>query len=197
MELDRYKAAWQHQPMEGHSLPSLAHVSRSLHFLRTSAVRDLQRSDELLRLIFGVLFALLVIGASLMVLPPGAGRIEAWLLAAALLVDGVAGMVLLSRRLHGPSTTSMLEFIRKEHRQVETRLQLERYSQWVMFILAAIALLVAIFTPRPIDLRESALDALGRVAVVTALLAVAWRRAKLRSKEIRRELERHLRDLTE
>ena len=46
-----------------------------------------------------------------------------------------------------------------------------------------------------VDHRESAYDALGRKAVVTAFLAVAWRKAKSRSAEIQRELEHYLDDL--
>jgi hypothetical protein len=196
MELEGFKAAWQNQSVEGHSLSSPACISRSLQFLRTSAIRDLQRSDELSRLIFSFLFALLAIGASFLVMLPGAGRIAAWLFAAALLVDGVAGVALVARRFHEPATTTMLEFISREHRQIESRLRFERYSRWFMLIVAAIVVLLSILAPRPGNLREGALDALQRMAIVTAFLAIAWRRAKSGSRETCRELERYLKDLS-
>ena len=130
-----------------------------------------------------------------MVMPPGAGRIAAWLFAVSLLVDGVAGMALLVRRFREPATASMLEFIGSEYHQVETRVRFERYSQRFMIALAVLALLILFFAPRPINLRENAVDALQRMAIGTAFLAVAWRRAKSRSREVRGELERYLRDL--
>lgn len=195
MELERFKSAWQQQSAGGHLVTSPARISRSLQFLRTSSIRDLQRSEELSRLVFSLLFALLAVGASVMVMGPGAGRIAAWLFAAALLADCVGGVALLARRFREPATANMLEFIKREQRQVETRLRLERYSQRLMFVLAAVALLLALFGPKPANLRENAFDALWRTAIVTAFLAVAWRRAKSRSKEIHRELGQYLKDL--
>jgi hypothetical protein len=195
MELEGFKSAWQKRSVESHSLSPPAQISRSLQFVRTSAIRDLQRSDELSRLVFCLLFAAVAIGASLVVMPPGAGRIAAWLFAMALLVDGFTGMALLARRFRAPATATMLEFVSREHRQAETRLRFERYSQRLVLILAAVALLVLLFAPRPINLRENSLDALERMAILTAFLAFAWRRAKSRSGEIRRELEHYLKDL--
>lgn len=195
MELERFKSAWQKQTMEGHDLSAPAGISRSLQFLRTSAIRDLQRSDELSRFVFCLLFALLAIGASFMAMTPGVGRIAAWLFAAALLVDGAAGLTLLARRFRRPATASMIEFISRERDQLEMRARFDRYSQGLMILLAAVTLLLLIFAPRPINLRDNALDALQRVAIVTAFLAVAWRRAKSRFREIRRELDRYLKDL--
>lgn len=195
MELERFKSAWQNQSVEGHPLPSPAHVSRSVQFLRTSAIRDLQRSDELSRFVFCLLFALVAIAVSLVMMSPGASRIAAWLFAAALLIDGVAGVALLALRFREPATATMLEFISRECRHVETRIRFERYSQRLIFMLAAVALLLLILLPRPIYLHQDAFDVLGRMAIVTAFLAYAWGRAKSRSGEIRRELERYLRDL--
>jgi hypothetical protein len=195
MELEGYKAAWQKRPAEGHALASPARISRSLQFLRTSAVRDLQRSEELSRLVFFLLFALVAIGASVTVMPWGAGRWAAWLFAVALVIDGIGGVVMMARRLREPATATMLEFIKAEHRQVETRLRFERFSQKLMVVLAAVALLLAIFGPRPIDARENAYDALAKMVILTAFFAVAWRRVKSRSKEICRELDRYLKDL--
>jgi len=195
MELEGFKSAWQKQYLEGHTLPSPIRVSRSLQFLRTSAIRDLQRSDELSRFIFSLLFALVAIGASIKVLGPGAGRVAAWLFAAALLVDGITGVALLVHRYREQATPTMLEFIKREHRLAETRLRFERYSQRFMVILAAIALLLLIFDPKPISLRENLFEPFGRMAIVTAFLAVAWRRAKSHSGEFRSELERYLKDL--
>jgi hypothetical protein len=195
MELEQFKSAWQSQPVEGHSLPSPVRISQSLQFLRTSVIRDLQRSDELSRLIFSFLFALVVVGVSFVLMTPGAGRKAAWLFATALLVDGVAGVALLARRFREPPTATLLDFIRREHRQVETRLRFERYSQRLMFLLAAAALLLLIFSPTPLNLRENLFDPFGRMVVVTGFLALAWRKAKSRSREIRREIERYLKDL--
>ncbi len=89
----------------------------------------------------------------------------------------------------------MLEFISREQRQVETRLRLERYTQRIILVLAALALAVLYIVPRPAELRANALDALERMAVVTFFLAFAWRRLSSRSKEIRRELDGYLKDL--
>ncbi len=195
MELERYKSAWQQQTLPGNDLSAPAGISRSLQFLRTSAIRDLQRSDEVSRFVFCLLFALLAIGVSFAVMTPGVGRVAAWLFAAALLVDGAAGITLLARRYRRPATTSMVEFISRERDQLEMRARFDRYSQGFMILLAAVTLLLLIFAPHPINLRDNALDALQRMAIVTAFLAVAWRRAKSRSREASRELDRYLKDL--
>lgn len=104
-------------------------------------------------------------------------------------------MVLLMRRLRAPATTSMVEFISREYRQVESRLRIERYSQRFMVLLAAAALLLVMVFPSPPDSRENAIESLERMAVVTAFLAVAWRRTKNRLVEISHELERYMKDL--
>jgi hypothetical protein len=195
MEFEGFKSAWLKQSAQGESLPSPTGISRSVQFVRTSAIRDLQRSDELSRLIFCLLFALVAVGASIKLMAPGAGRVSAWLFAAALLVDGVAGVALVARRFREPATTTVLEFIKREHQQVETRLRLERFTLRFMLVLAAAALLLLIFNPRPLDLHENLFEPFGRMAVVTGFLALAWRRAKSRSREIRRELQSYLTDL--
>jgi hypothetical protein len=59
-ELERYKAAWQKRPMEQPALASGTHISRSLPFLRTSAIRDLQRSEEVSRFIFVIIQRFLI-----------------------------------------------------------------------------------------------------------------------------------------
>ena len=64
-----------------------------------------------------------------------------------------------------------------------------------MAVLAALALLMAIFGPQPVNPREYTFDALGKMVILTAFLTVAWRQAKSRSRERRRELERYLKDL--
>ncbi len=194
MELEGFKSAWQNQSTHAHDLSS-AHISRSLRFVRTSAIRDLQRSEEWSRLIFCLLFSLVAVGVSFVVLAPGAARIGTLLFAAALVVDGITGVVLLAHRLREPATTTVLEFISREHRQIETRLRFERYSQRLMIVLAIVALLLLVFAPRPAGAREGAMDVLVRMAIITSFLAVAWRRAKSRSKDVRSELERYLNDL--
>ena len=196
MEFEGFKAAWQEQPLESHPLSSRLRNSRSLQFLRTSAIRDLQRSEELSRLVFSLLFGLVVLAVSFVLMLPGAGRIAAWLFVAALLVDGVTGLTLLVRRFREPATASMLEYISREHEHVQTGLRVERYSQRLIFALGSIALLLLILGPGEADSRTGAFDALGRMAIVTAFLAFAWRRARLRSREVRRELERYLEDLS-
>ncbi len=190
MELEQFKSAWQKRSAEGHALPS-----RSLQFVRTSAIRDLQRSELVSRLVFSLLFALLAIGTSATVITSEPARIAAWLFAAALLVDSGVGLILLARRLREPATTTIAEFISREHRQIQSRVGFEHYSQGFMFALAVVALLVLLFFHRPSSGRESALDALQRMAIMTAFLAVAWWRAKSRSREIRRELEHYLNEL--
>ncbi len=194
MELERFKSAWQNHPLDSESF-SAERVSRSVQLVRVSAVRDLQRSDELSRLIFCFLFALVLIGASVEVMMPGPGRAVALLFALVLLIDGAVGVATLTRRFQEQATASLREFITREHRRAEIRLRFERYSQGLMFLLALLAVLLLAFGPRPASYRDSALDALSIMAVVTAFLAVAWRRAKSRAGEIRRDLERQLKDL--
>jgi hypothetical protein len=195
MELEGLKSAWQNHSPEMHALASPVRISRSLQFLRTSAIRDLQRSAELTRFVFSLLFALVAIGASIMTPPPGTVRVAAWLLAAALLVDGFGGLALLIRRLRTPATATMLEFISREHSQVAMCIRFERYSQGLMILLAVVAMLILLFAPHPAAARENAFDALERMAILVAFLVVVWRHAKSRSKDIRRELERYLKDL--
>jgi len=126
-------------------------------------------------------------------MPPGAGRVVAWLFAAALLADGIAGVALWIRRKREPATTTMVEFISREHRLVDTRLQVERYSQAILLVLAGIALFLQVFGPRPVDFRDDVL----RMGIVTAFLALAWRKGKSRSRstELARELGGYVKDL--
>jgi len=193
MELEGFKSAWQKRSVEGDSLTAPGRVSRSLQFLRTTSVRDLQRSEELSRLIFSFLFALIAVAAPLLIMPPGAGRVVAWLFAGALVADGIAGVALLIRRLREPVTTTMLEFISREHRLVDTRLRIERYSQGILLILAAFALFLQVFGPRPVNFSDDVL----RMGIVTAFLAFAWRKGKSRSHstELARELGGYVKDL--
>jgi hypothetical protein len=195
MELEGLKSTWQDRSLRMNSLASPTHISRSLQFLRTSSIRDLQRSAELTRFIFSLLFALVAIGASIVVIPPGLVRIAAWLLAVALLIDGLGGLVLLIRRLQTPATGTMLDFISREHSQVNLCIRFENYSQGFMILLAVITVLILLFAPHPAAPRENAFDALVRMAIVVAFLVVVWRHARSRSKDIRRELERYLKDL--
>ncbi len=195
MELERFKSAWQQRSVAGNPHSSRAPVSQSLHFLRTSAMRDLQRSDEVSRFIFSILFALVSVAVSLVVMPPGTSRIAAWLLALVLVVDGIMGMTLLACRFRAPATATMMEFISREQRHAEMRIRFETFTRRFTLALAAAALLIVLLAPRPLGLRESAMDSLARMAVLTAFLALAWRRAKSRSGDIRRELEGYLKDL--
>jgi hypothetical protein len=203
MELERLKSAWQKQFVGGDPLLSPTRLSRSLQYLRTSTIRDLQGSEEWVRLVFSFLFALLAVGVSLIsptgrpIMPAMPARIVAWLFAAALLFDAVIGFVLLVRRYREPATTTILAYVSKEHHHIQTRLQFERYSQTVMLTLAAIAIVLVIFSPQPAEYLDSASDSLWRMAVATAFLAVAWRRVRSRSQstEFRRELEGFLEDL--
>ncbi len=197
MELDQYKSAWQRQAADGPGRAAAARSSHSVHFLRASAIHDLQHSDDLTRLIFDLLFALLAVGMSFVAMPRGPGRIVAWLLAAMLVVDCVTGLLSVTRRLPRSKSASMLDFIRNECRQADARLQFDKFSQWIVFAFAATALLVALFGPKPVEPRTNAIDALARAAGVTACLAVAWRRAKSGTRDVRSALERHLRDLEE
>jgi len=196
MEFEGFKSAWQTQSLGGQSvLASRGSISRSLQFLRTSSIRDLQRSEELSRFIFSLLFALVAVGASIELMAPGAGRFAAWLFALSLLVDGVAGMALLTRRLRQSVAATTLEFIRREHHQALARLRLERYSQRCVIILGLVALLLMGVNSTPVIGRQNIFEPFCRIAVVTAFLALAWRRARSRSGEASRELERFLQDL--
>lgn len=193
MEFEGFKSAWQKRPLESHSLTAPNRVSRSLQFLRTTSVRDLQRSEELSRLIFSFLFALIAAAMPLAIMPPGAGRIVSWLFAGALLADGIAGVAILIKRLREPGTTTIREFVSREYRLVDTRLRIERYSQAILLVLAGIALLLQVFGPRPVNFRDDVL----RMAIVTAFLAVAWRKGKSRSRstELAHELGSYVKDL--
>jgi hypothetical protein len=195
MELEQYKSAWQKQSVLGSSLPSSEHLSRSLQFVRTNAIRDWQRSEEFSRPVMSLLFALVLIAVALEVMLTSASRIAAWLFAMALLADGIGGAALLLRRWREPATATMLEFISRELRQVTTRMQFEKYSQRLMLVLGAVILGLLIFGAHPAVSRENALDSLARMGVLTAFLAVAWRRTKSRSGEICRELEHYLKEL--
>ncbi len=193
MELEGFKSAWQQRTMESYSLSSPGGASRSVRFLRISTARDIQRSEELSRLIFSLLFGLVAVAASFVVMAPGAGRVVAWMFAAALLVDGVAGFVLLVRRLRQAATDNMIQFIAREYRQVEARLRIEIYTQGVMLILAAAAVVLLVFGPDVATGRDNVF----RMGIVTAFLAVAWRRgrSRSRSREISHELRNYLKDL--
>jgi hypothetical protein len=191
MEIEELKPAWQKRQEETVSdIP--ASLSPSLQYLRSSTIRDLQRSEELGRPLFSVLFALAAIGASWAV-PPGVGRVMAWLLALGLLVDGLPAIWLMVRRVRHSANVTMSEFISREHRQVEWRLRAERYSQAVVFVLVTMTLLVLFFAPTSTNLKEVFL----RMVIVTAFLAFAWRRTKTspRLRETRRELEGYLKDI--
>jgi hypothetical protein len=196
MEFEGFKSAWRDRPVEGQTLSGTAGVSRSVEFLRTSDIRDRQRSEDLARLIFCILFALLAVAVSFVVMPPGGGRIAARLFAVALFVEGFAGMALLAQRFRAPATATILDFVSRECRQIEMRLRLETYTQRLTVILIAIALLVMLFSPKPLSLRENALDALERMAILTAFLGFAWGRTKSRTREVRAELERYRNDLS-
>jgi hypothetical protein len=193
MEFEGFKSAWQRRSLESESLTAHPRVSRSFQFLRTTLVRDLQRSEELSRFIFSILFGLLAILASLVIIRPGAGRVVAWLFGAALFADGIAGAVIWIRRLREPATSTIVEFISRERRLVGTRLQIERYSQAIMLVLAATTLILQVFGPSPVDTTESVL----RMGILTAFLAVAWQKGKSRSRsvELARELSSYLKDL--
>ena len=187
MELEVFKSAWRRHTLEGH-------LSRPVRFVRSTAIHDLQRSEEMSRLVFAGLFGLLALAVSFVVVPPGAARIGARMLAAALLGDAIAGVVLLARRARARPADSMVEFIARENRQLESRMRMERYSQWLTGVLGSVTLILLLFYPTPAGGREKALETLFRMVIMTAFLAVAWRRAKSRSKEIHRELQRYLRD---
>ncbi len=195
MEIEGFKTAWQSQGTMGHSLlSSRVPQSRSLQFLRASSIRDVHRSEEMSRLVFSFLFALLALGASIRILAPGASRIAGLLFAAALFADCCAGIALLTRRLHESVADTTVEFIRREHRQLQARLRLERLSQRLMLGLGLIALAIMLFNPSPVHLREYIFDPFYRMAIVTAFLALLWRRAKSRAKETDQELEQFLKD---
>jgi hypothetical protein len=195
MELDGFKSAWQKQTLETKGPVDPGGISRSLRFLRTSAIRDVERSDEITRIVFCLLFALLAIGVSFAVMTPGVSRIGAWILAAALIIDGVGGIILLACRWRKPATASIAEFIARERDQMKMRAGFDRFSQGLIVLLASATLLLLIFSPHPVNPRENALDTLQRMVIVTSFLAIAWRRTKSHAREVSLELERYLKDL--
>ena len=65
----------------------------------------------------------------------------------------------------------------------------------LILLLAAVAVVFLIVGARPETARETALETMGRMAIMTGFLAYAWRRMKSRAGEIRRELERCLKEL--
>ena len=197
MEFESFKTAWQQQSFGGNPLPSAPPRSRSVQFLRASVFRDLQRSDELQRFIFCPLFALVFGATAFVLMPSGAGRVAAVLLGVALAVDGIVGGILLIFRFGSAATSTMVDFVRGEKAHVQHRIRLERYSRVLMlglFLAAVFALAVNRPAATP---REGAFEALGTMGVMTAFLAFAWRRAKSRSREFHRTLDRYLRDLAE
>jgi hypothetical protein len=194
MEIDAYRAAWQNRPA-GDVLPAERFASPSVRFLRASAIRDVEKSEELTQLVFCGLFALVVVGATSVVLSAGGARMASWLLATALLADALAGVFLLVFRFRERGSATMLEFIAREHRTLQMRIRLESYSQRLLVLLGGGTILIFFLTPVPVSPREGAFEALGRMVLLTAFLVLAWRRAKSKSREIRRELESYLREL--
>jgi hypothetical protein len=197
MEFDRLKTAWLQQSFGANPLGSAAPGSRSVQFLRASLVRDVQRSEELQRFIFCPLFALVFGAAAFVLMPAGGGRIATFLLAAALASDGVVGAILLTRRYGAPATSTMLDFVRRERNQVQTRIRVERYARILMACLFAAALVI-FFAMRPAGTQiENAFESMGTMGVMTAFLAFVWLRAKSRTREFNRLLDRYLQELSE
>ena len=195
MEIDRFKSVWQQRPLEAPAHASTAVPSRSLHFLRTTIIHDLQRSHDLSSIFLSFLFTLLLIGVASNVMLTGAGRIAALLFAAALLADGIASLVLFFRRSRDAAAATMLEYIARERRQLEIRLRLERYCRALLYGLGSLMLVILAFGSLPVATREMALETFARMALATSFLAFAWRRARSRSPEMQRELDRYLKEL--
>lgn len=194
MGMDMYKSAWQNRPPGDTILHGGEHLSRSVRFLRASAIRDLQKSEEVSRLVFGVLFALVAVGATSALMTAGGARIASWLLASALLADSFAGFLLLASRFRERGTVTMLEYVSRELRHLQKRLRFERTFHRLLVALGGITLLVFYFTPAPAGAREGAYEVLGRMVMLTGFLVLAWRRAKSKSGETRRELESYLKE---
>jgi hypothetical protein len=196
MELDKYKSAWQEHSMDASLLSLPSRVPQSLERLRASTVRDLHRTDEVLRVFVGFIFGLLACGVAFVVAPPGRARAVALMVALALFADGLVAARHLISRSRVPASASMLEFARAERARLEARIRFDRYSRRILFLLAAAALFAAVVYPVTGVPREVATDSLVTMACVTAVLALAWRRAKSRYSEQHRELDGYLRELT-
>lgn len=196
MEIDQFKAAWQQQTVSPHLFPSAASMPRPFVFLRATAIREREKADEVARLVFAVLFSLVVAGAAFAFMEPGTGRAGALLLVAAVIADGLGGAVLLAGRSNEKAGTPMLEFVRRERQNLERRLRFERMSHRVMLVMFCLSFVLFLW-PHGGDDKSLALGALGRMAVLTAFLAFAWWRARSRPKEQYRELDRYLEDLSE
>jgi hypothetical protein len=195
MEIDSFKPVWQSRSLDEPAHASLSAPSRSVRFLRTSTIHDLQRSYDLSRIFMNLLFILLLIGAAIKVMITGTSRVAAFLFAAALLADGIPSLVLLSRRFRESTTATILECIARECRQLEVRLRLERYCRVIMVALGIVMLAILALGPGPATARDQALDTLARMALATGFLAVAWRGTKSRTMETRRELDRYRKEL--
>jgi hypothetical protein len=98
-------------------------------------------------------------------------------------------------RSHVPASANMLEFVSAERQRLEARIRFDGYSRRILFLLAAISLPVAMIYPVSGGPRDVAVNSLVTMAAVTALLALAWRRAKSRYRELHRELDGYLREL--
>lgn len=122
--------------------------SNSCKLLRTSSIRDLQRSEEVARLTFSILFALVAVAVSPVVINGGAARIAAGLFALALLADGAISFMLLIGRFRAPARETLVDFISSEYRQIENRLRFERYSQRFMILFASITLILMLLIPQ-------------------------------------------------
>jgi hypothetical protein len=196
MEIDRFKTAWQEQTVATYLFPSAASMPRPLVFLRATAIREREKADEVARLVFAVLFSLIVAGAAFGFMDPGTGRAGALLLVVAVLADGLGGAVLLAGRSQEKAGTPILEFVRRERQNLKRRLKFERLSHRVMLFMFCLSFGLFLW-PQGGDAKAQALGTLGRTAVLTAFLAFAWWRARSRAKEQFRELDRYLADLSE
>jgi len=196
VEIDRFKDAWQKQPVSPQFFSSGASISRPFVFLRATAIREREKADEVARLVFAFFFAVAVAGASLVLMQPGPALAGTLLLAAAVLVDGVGGAILLSGRSRDRAGASMRDFVHRETRNLERRLRFDRSSYRAMAVMFCLSLVLFLWQQDG-DPRAQALSTLGKTAVLTAFLAFAWWRARSRPKEQHQELDRCLKELSE
>lgn len=194
---ERWKSVWLSRTQSDDLGPLAA--SGALQVLRAGALLDWERARELARVIFSFLFTLLAAGAGIQVLPEGTARYLAGLFAAAMLVEGITALIYRLRRERLRPEMPVREFVARAHRRAEEMRRLEAVSQLAVLVLSALALIVVLYGPTPAGERAMALDKVASMGILTALLLVAWLRARsfARSWQISRDLESCLQQLGE
>jgi len=198
MKLEGFKSAWmRHHEEDGPASPPV--VEQALQALRGSTAVDWERSREWSRAVFSCLFGLMAALAPVVLLSPGSAKFVTWIFSAALLIDGIVAAVFLARSSRGRPECAVRDFLSRQHRLAATRARVESYAQGAMLLLAAAALLVGLFGPKPDEYPARAYDSAITWLILTVFGAFAWLRVRAvsRSRQTRQELAGWLKDLDE